>query len=104
MIWAFFGPLFYILLLSIVGIYAFKKRFNFQFVLPIVLIAATLFVYLFTFITHSITAGLLITAASAVMAVPLIVLDKARMKTLRRRIKRQSRKKSQLALSSKERT
>lgn len=82
-LWAFIGPLLYLTLLSIVGIYIFKKRFNFQIVLPIVLIAATLFVYLFTFITHSITTGLVVTVAVAAMAIPMLLFDKARVSTLK---------------------
>ena len=79
---AFLAPLLYLLCLTGVFVYVFKKKFNFQFLLPIALISATLFVYFFTLIFHHITAGIIITAVVAAAFIPLVILDKNRRETL----------------------
>lgn len=82
-IWAFLVPLIYIVFLTGFLIYVFKKRFNFQFLLPVAIIASTLFVYFFTLIFHHITAGIIITAIAAASFIPLAILDKKRRETLK---------------------
>jgi len=81
-IWAYLAPLLYILLLTGVFIYLFKKKFNFQFILPLAIISATLFVFFFTFIFHNITAGVVLTSIVALCFIPLVILDKSRKDTL----------------------
>ena len=80
---SYLAPLLYILGLTGVLVYAFKKKLNFQFLLPIAIISATLFVYFFTFIFHHITAGIIITGIVAAAFIPLVILDKDRKNTLK---------------------
>jgi len=81
---AFLLPLLYLLSLTGLFIYIFKKKFNFQFLLPIAIVASTLFIYFFTLIFHHITAGIIITIVAAAAFIPLVVLDKNRRDTLRK--------------------
>lgn len=76
-------PFLYIVLLTSLFIYIFKKRLNFQTALPIALISATLFVFFTTALFHSISVGFWLTVIAALIAVPLLILDKDRAKVLR---------------------
>jgi len=83
MLLAFLGPLIFLTFLTGTLIYAFRKKFNFQFLLPLAVIASTLFVYFFTFIFHHITAGVIVVAAASLAFIPLLILDKNRRNTLK---------------------
>lgn len=83
-IWSFLAPLLYIIGLTGTFIYLFKKRFNFQFLLPVAIIAATLFVFFFAMLFHRISWGIILTVIAAVSFIPLVILDKNRKDTLQK--------------------
>jgi hypothetical protein len=82
-LWAYFAPLLYLTGLTGTLIYAFKKKFNFQVLLPVAIVSATLFVYFLTFIFHNIVFGVVLTALASLVFVPLLILDKNRQATVR---------------------
>lgn len=80
---AIFGPFLYISLLGGLFVYLFKKRLNFPAVLPLALMATTLFVFTTTIIFDSITVGFLLSVFGASAFIPLLIRDKDRANTVR---------------------
>lgn len=80
---AIITPFLYIFLLTGTFVYLFRKKHNFQTVLPLALISTTLFVFLFTALFHTISIAVWLTTAAALSFIPLLVLDKERARTLK---------------------
>lgn len=83
---SFLLPLLYIVGLVGTFIYLFRKKTNFQTILPVALMSAALIVFLVTALFHNISLGVWITVLMAVAFIPLFILDKNRWRTLKNNI------------------
>lgn len=79
---AFLAPLAYIVSISSLFIYLFRKRYSFQTVLPVALISSVIFVFLFTMIFHKISIAIWILVGMSLISIPLFFFDKEKKKFL----------------------
>ena len=70
------GPFLYTTALTVLFIYIFRKKYNFQTILPIALISTTLFIFLLTAIFHIISLAFGITVLACLAIIPLFIIDK----------------------------
>jgi len=83
---AVLAPFIYIVLLTGLFIYIFKKKYNFQTVLPLALISVTLFVFFFTAVFHTISVAFWLTVVASLAFIPLVIFDKNRLQFLKEKV------------------
>jgi hypothetical protein len=80
------GPLLYVISLTGLFVYIFRKKYNFQTLLPLALMSTVLFVFIFTLIFHNINLSFWLSVAASSVFLPLLIFDKQRKKVLKENI------------------
>lgn len=83
---ALFVPLFFIICLAGTCTYIFHKKSRFETILPLALMALSIFIFIFTVLFHNISAGVLVAVIFSLFFIPFSIFDKDRVKTFKEKI------------------